>query len=199
VCAAPVVGGAVDLAGHVARFGETLAVLTTGGTQPHVLGGRAMILGPRDLSAHTLAHEFGHILGFEDSYLRGFRNLGEDGYAIIELIPDRTDVMASSGIGTAQERHFAQLVANLKADRAMRAGLAAMYEQRNPAAAIPRFREAMANRPGHYGATFQLAKALDQAGDSSAAVPIWKRMLEMARAQGDEATAKLVRTRLGIP
>ena len=198
-CSAPAMGAAVDLPTHVARFGDTLAVLTTGGTQPHVLGGRAMILGPRDVTGRTLAHEFGHLLGFDDSYLRGFRSLGEDGFAIIELIPDRSDIMASSGIGATQPRHFEQLVANLKADRAMRAGLAAMYEQKNPRAAIPRFLETLANRPDHYGATFQLAKALDQAGDSTTALPIWKRMLDMAVQQGDEATAKLVRSRLGIP
>jgi len=198
-CSAPPMGAPIDLPSHVARFGDTLAILTTGGTQPHVLGGRAMILGPRDLTGRTLGHEFGHILGFDDSYLRGFRNLGEDGFAIIELIPDRRDIMASSGIGATQTRHFEQLVANLKADRAMKAGLVAMYEQKNPRAAIPRFLETLANRPDHYGATFQLAKALDQAGDSTSALPIWKRMLDMARAQGDEATVKLVRSRLGIP
>jgi hypothetical protein len=198
-CTAPATGAAIDLPSHIARFGDTVAVFTTGGTQPYVLGFRAMILGPRDLTGRTLGHEFGHILGFDDAYLRGFRNLGDDGYAIIELIPDRSDIMASSGIGATQPRHFEQLVANLRADRAMKAGLTAMYEQRNARAAVPKFREALANRPDHYGATFQLAKALDQSGDSTDALPIWKRMLDMARAQGDEATATLVRSRLGIP
>jgi hypothetical protein len=198
-CAPPERGATLDLPAHVARFPASLAVLTTGGTQPYVLGGRAMILGPRDLAPRTLAHEFGHILGFDDAYLRGYRNLADDGYAIIELIPDRSDVMASSGVGVTLPRHFAQLVANLRAERAMKAGLSAMYERNAPRAAVPLFREVLANFPEHYGATYQLAKALDQSGDSASALPVWKRMLDLARAAGDSATLQSVKSRLGIP
>ena len=198
-CAPPARGAAIDLTSHVARFPANLAVLTTGGTQPHVLFGRSMILGPRDLTPRTLAHEFGHVLGFDDAYLRGARALGADGYAVIELIPDRADIMASSGIGDAQARHFEQLVANLRADRAMRSGLAAMYERNDPRSAVVSFREVLGNRPDHYGAIFQLAKALDQTGDSVTARPQWLRMLDLARAQGDSATLAVVKRRLGIP
>jgi hypothetical protein len=198
-CAAPARGAVVDIPTHVARFPASLAVLTTGGTQPHVIGGRAMILGPRDLSARTLAHEFGHILGFDDAYLRGFRNLGADGYAIIELIPDRADLMASSGFGEAQPRHFAQLVAALRANSAMKVGLAMLYERHDPRTAVVFFREVLSNRPDHYGATFQLAKALDQSGDSTVALSVWKRVLDLAQAQGDTATITAAKSRLGIP
>jgi hypothetical protein len=158
-----------------------------------------MILGPRDLSARTLAHEFGHILGFDDAYLRGFRNLGADGYAIIELIPDRADLMASSGFGEAQPRHFAQLVAALRANSAMKVGLAMLYERHDPRTAVVFFREVLSNRPDHYGATFQLAKALDQSGDSTVALSVWKRVLDLAQAQGDTATITAAKSRLGIP
>lgn len=198
-CAPPSPGAAVDLPSHIARFPATLAVLTTGGTQPHVIGGRSMILGPRDLSRKTLGHEFGHILGFDDAYLRGYRSLGSDGYAIIEWIPDRDDIMAASGIGFTQPRHFLQLVANLRSDRAMKAGLQAFYDQKNPRAAVALFGEALTNRPDHYGATFQLAKALDQAGDSTAAVPMWRRVLEMARTARDSTTAAIAAGRLRVP
>ena len=198
-CAPPARGATIDLPAHVARFPASLAVLTTAGTQPYVLGGRAVILGPRDLAPRTLAHEFGHILGFDDAYLRGYRNLGNDGYAIIELSPDRADIMASSGVGVTLPRHFAQLVANLKAERAMKAGLSAMYERKAFRAAVPLFREVLANRPDHYGATFQLAKALDQSGDSASALPVWKHMLDLARSAGDSATLQSVKSRLGIP
>jgi hypothetical protein len=198
-CSPPARGTMIDLTSHLARFPADTAVITTGGTQPYVLDGRSLILGPRDLSARTLGHEFGHILGFDDAYLRGYRSLGEDGYAIIEFIPDRADIMASSGFGETQPRHFAQLVANLKADRAMRAGLAAMYERRDPKTAAVFFREALSNRADHYGATFQLAKALDQSGDSSSALPVWRRMLDLAHAQGDSATAAIAQRRVGIP
>jgi hypothetical protein len=198
-CTPPARGAVIDPAAHAARFPADLAVLTTGGTQPYVLAGRAMILGPRDLGARTLAHEFGHILGFDDAYLRGYRPLGGDGYAIIELVPDRADIMASSGVGESQPRHFEQLVANLVADRSMKAGLAAMYDRKDPRAAATLFRDVLAHRADHYGATFQLAKALDQSGDSSAALPVWRRMLDMAVAQGDSATIATARRRVGIP
>jgi hypothetical protein len=198
-CAPPARGTAIDLPSHVARFPAAFAVLTTGGTQPHVIAGRAMILGPRELSARTLAHEFGHILGFDDAYLRGFRNLGTDGYAILELIPDRTDIMAASGFGEAQSRHLIQLAANLRANTAMKVGLAMMYDRHDPRAAVVFFRQVLSDRPDHYGATFQLAKALDQSGDTTLSVPIWKRMLDLAQAQGDTTTIRAAKRRLGIP
>jgi hypothetical protein len=198
-CAPPARGSAIDIASHVARFPLEHALLTTGGTQPHVLAGRAMILGPRDLSERTLGHEFGHILGFEDAYLRGFRSLGADGYAVIEYIPDRSNIMASSGFGAAVPAHYAQLVANLRAERAMKAGLAAMYERRDARAAAALFREVLTNRADHYGATFQLAKALDQSGDSTAALPVWRRILDLARTAGDSTTAAIATLRIRVP
>ena len=158
-----------------------------------------MILGPRDLSERTLGHEFGHILGFEDAYLRGSRSLGSDGYAIIEYIPDRSNIMASSGFGASVPAHYTQLVANLRAERAMKAGLVAMYERRDARAAAPLFREVLTNRVDHYGATFQLAKALDQSGDSTAALPVWRRMLDLARNAGDSTTAAIASRRLRVP
>jgi hypothetical protein len=198
-CAPPARGSAIDIASHVTRFPAGLAVLTTGGTQPHVLAGRSMILGPRDLSERTLGHEFGHILGFEDEYLRGFRPLGPDGYAIIEYIPDRSNVMAASEFGASVPAQHAQLVANLRAERAMKAGLAAMYERKDARAAAALFRDVLTNRADHYGATFQLAKALDQSGDSTAALPAWRRILELARTAGDSTTVAIASSRIRIP
>lgn len=198
-CRAPAAGSAIDLPTHLARFPAGRAVLTTGGTQPHVIGGRAIILGPRDISARTLGHEFGHVLGFDDAYLRGSRDLGPDGFAIVELVPDRMDIMASPGFGSTLPRHFEQLAANVRADRAMKAGLDAMYQKGDPARAVTLFREVLSYRDDHYGATFQLARALDRSGDSTAAVPVWKRMLELAIKTNDIATATTVRTRLGKP
>jgi hypothetical protein len=198
-CAPPARGSAIDIASHVARFPAGLAVLTTGGTQPHVLAGRSMVLGPRDLSERTLGHEFGHILGFEDEYLRGFRSLGPDGYAIIEYIPDRSNIMAASAFGASVPAHYTQLVSNLRAERAMKAGLAAMYDRSDARAAVPLFREVLTNRVDHYGATFQLAKALDQSGDSTAALPVWRRILDLARAAGDSTTAGIASTRIRVP
>jgi hypothetical protein len=87
------------------------------------------------------------LLGFDDAYPRGRRDLGADGFAIVELIPDWGDVMASPGFGAVGRRHFEQLDANLMADRAMRAGLAAMYERRDAPEAVLRFREVLTSGP----------------------------------------------------
>jgi hypothetical protein len=198
-CAPPADGAAIDVAAHVARFPAGAAVLTTGAAQAQVVGGRAFVLGPRDVAPRTLAHEFGHLLGFDDAYLRGGRNLGADGFEIVELVPNRQDVMASPGFGSVLPRHFEQLEDNVKADGAMRAGLAAMYERGDAPTAVRLFRAVLGHRPDHYGATFQLAKSLDRSGDSTTATIVWKRMLDMAIAQHDEATVKTVRSRLGIP
>jgi hypothetical protein len=198
-CSPPAAGSTIDVAAHIARFPAGFAVLTTGATQPQVIGGRALVLGPRDVTPRTLAHEFGHLLGFDDAYLRGQRDLGPDGFAIVELVPNRLDVMASPGYGSVLPRHFRQLEPNLRAGVAMRAGLAALYDRHDPHAAAGLFRETLRLRPDHYGATFQLAKALDQGGDSVTATVVWKRMLELATAQHDEATVKTVRSRLGLP
>jgi tetratricopeptide repeat protein len=61
-------------------------------------------------------------------------------------------------------RHFEELVAATAVQAAMRAGLDALYQRNDPAAAVARFREVLARNPTHYGATLQLAKALDRSG-----------------------------------
>jgi hypothetical protein len=50
------------------------------------------------------------------------------------------------------------------ADAAMKAGLDAMYTRQDAEAAVRHFRRVLELNPAHYGATFQLAKALDAAG-----------------------------------
>ena len=47
-------------------------------------------------------------------------------------------------------------------DAAMKAGLDALYGRKDPAAAIVEFRKVLEMNPSHYGASFQLASALDQ-------------------------------------
>ena len=54
----------------------------------------------------------------------------------------------------------------------------------------------LARNPNHYGATFQLAVALDQAGKKAEARPIWEKMLKLAEAAKDKETADNVRDRL---
>ena len=64
-------GAHIDVRAQVAKFPEDGAVLTTGAQTTYSLVGRYIALGPGDLSTRTLAHEFGHVLGFRDGYVRG--------------------------------------------------------------------------------------------------------------------------------
>jgi tetratricopeptide (TPR) repeat protein len=81
-------------------------------------------------------------------------------------------------------------------DAAMNAGLAALYEKKEPAAAVVEFRKTLELNPNHYGATFQLAKALDQAGRPAEARPFWEKALRMAEGFKDVQTAAIARERL---
>lgn len=78
----------------------------------------------------------------------------------------------------------------------MAQGLDALYKKRDPATAIARFREVLAQNPEHYGATFQLAVAFDLAGDVRSSRPLWERMAQMADGAGDTKTADAARNRL---
>jgi len=78
----------------------------------------------------------------------------------------------------------------------MKVGLAALYERHDPAAAAVAFRKVLERNAAHYGATFQLASALDAAGKRSEARPVWEKVLAMAERYDDRATAATARTRL---
>ena len=81
-------------------------------------------------------------------------------------------------------------------EESMRAGLDALYKQRDPNAAIPNFRKVLELNPNHYGATYQLATALDAAGARDEARPLWEKMLKMAEGANDKPTADTARARL---
>ena len=78
----------------------------------------------------------------------------------------------------------------------MQLGLDALYQRKNPDAAAAHFRAVLAHHPDHYGATYQLAAALDMAGRPAEARPLWTKMLGMAEGIGDTKTADAARTRL---
>src|SRR5262249_38826895 len=81
-------------------------------------------------------------------------------------------------------------------DGLMREGLDGLYRRRNPADAVERFRAVLAAMPTHYGATYQLARALDDAGRPAEALPLWRRMLTMAEASHDPPTIATCRERI---
>jgi tetratricopeptide (TPR) repeat protein len=89
----------------------------------------------------------------------------------------------------------ARLAARAPADP-MAAGLDALHVKRDPLTAAARFREVLAQNPEHYGATYQLATALDQASKPAESRPVWEKMLRMASAIGDATTIADARARL---
>jgi hypothetical protein len=103
-------GTRIDVRAHATRFPEGGAVVTTGAQATHSLVGRYVALAPGDLSTRTLAHEFGHILGFRDGYIRGYRDLGDRGFEILELTSVFDDIMSAPREGHVQAEHFKLLV-----------------------------------------------------------------------------------------
>jgi len=81
----------------------------------------------------------------------------------------------------------------------MSAGLHALYSGREPNVAIVQFRKVLEKNPNHYGATFQLAMALDRAGKPNDARPVWEQVLKMAEENKDKDTANTARARLAKP
>ena len=106
---APKRGDRLDVSDHLKRFPAGGAVLTTGALTTHVQN-HAIILGPHPIAPRVLAHEFGHILGFRDLYVRGYSNLGENGFQVLEVVADPADIMASTAQGRVLHSHFIQLV-----------------------------------------------------------------------------------------
>ena len=195
-CAPPAKGEHINLAAHVARFPADGAVFTTGAASLQLTAERAIVLGPHDVAPRTLAHEFGHVLGFPDAYLRGYKDAGADGFQVLEFVPNYDDIMASPGAGSVLARHFKELIAAREIQTLMETGLDDLYKREDPSGAAACFRQVLARNPEHYGATLQLAKALDRAGKPDEALAVWRKMLGMAEAIGDAETVGTVRARL---
>jgi hypothetical protein len=107
-------GARIDVRAHAARFPEDGAVLTSGAQTTHSLVGRYVALATGDLSTRALAHEFGHILGFRDGYIRGYRDLGDQGFEILELTSVFDDIMSAPREGNVQAAHFRLMIENLR-------------------------------------------------------------------------------------
>jgi hypothetical protein len=103
-------GARIEVRAHASKFPKDGAVLTTGAQTTHSLVGRYVALAPGDLSVRTLAHEFGHVLGFRDGYIRGYRDLGERGFEILELTSVFDDIMSAPREGHVQAAHFKLLL-----------------------------------------------------------------------------------------
>ena len=102
-------GDRMNIQKHVDHFPGDAAILTTGARTTHV-DGRAIILGPHDITKRVLAHELGHILGFRDAYFRGYKDLAEDGFQVLEIVADSNDIMGAPATGAVLRRHFEKLI-----------------------------------------------------------------------------------------
>jgi tetratricopeptide (TPR) repeat protein len=78
----------------------------------------------------------------------------------------------------------------------MAAGLDALYERHDPLGAIAQFQKVLQRMPTHYGATYQLAAALDAARRPREARPLWEKVLTMAESYSDRRTVEVARNRL---
>ncbi|HEX6164482.1 MAG TPA: tetratricopeptide repeat protein [Vicinamibacterales bacterium] len=78
----------------------------------------------------------------------------------------------------------------------MKAGLDALYTRGDAAAAVVEFRKVLAINPTHYGATYQLATALDRSGRPNEARPLWESVVKMAEQYKDLQTLATARNRL---
>ena len=78
----------------------------------------------------------------------------------------------------------------------MALGLDLMYRQNNPSAAADQFRKVLSKNPTHYGATYQLATALDRLGRRVESRALWEKVLGMAQTYKDTKTAETARARL---
>ena len=159
---------------------------------------RGIIVGPHDIARNVLAHEFGHMLGFVDRYFRGYRDRGPEGFEVLEVVIDPEDIM--SGGGQVGRHHFERILSarleTTRQDLTMKAGLDALYTRRDPEEAAAQFRKVLGWNPNHYGATFQLAMALEHGAKRGEARPWWEKALKMAEGYHDKATAAAARARL---
>jgi hypothetical protein len=70
------------------------------------------------LSRNTLAHEFAHLLGFDDTYVRGFdgETGGPFGVVLVEWTGLADDLMGWPAGGRVSERMIARLIEAYGAD-----------------------------------------------------------------------------------
>jgi hypothetical protein len=105
-------GAAIDLDAHLALFPGCHFVLTTGASGTSAITGKHIVLGTDPVSSHTLAHEFGHLLGFEDAYVRGYDGDPGDpfGVVLVEWSGLKDDLMGDPGGGQVSDEMIETLI-----------------------------------------------------------------------------------------
>ena len=108
----PARGATIDVDRHRERFPMLALVFTTGAESTHAWQGRSVLLGSAPVTRRTLAHEFGHLLGFDDAYVRGFDGdpRGAYGVVLVEWSGLKDDLMGNPGTGRVTEAMIDQLI-----------------------------------------------------------------------------------------
>jgi len=108
----PPMGRALDRDEHLSRFPKDALVFTTGVESTLALTGRAVILGCCEIAPRVLAHEFGHLLGFDDAYLRGFEGDPDGAYGavLVEWVGLFDDLMGHPAGGDVSRAMLEQLL-----------------------------------------------------------------------------------------
>jgi hypothetical protein len=108
----PARGSAINLKKHIAHFPPDKLIVSTGGASTHARTGRNITLGPNPTTKRILAHEFGHLLGFSDAYLRSYRGDPEDPYGVVflEWTGLIDNLMGSPGKGRVTEEMIERLI-----------------------------------------------------------------------------------------
>lgn len=109
----PPAGELVDQDAHLARFPEGALVLTTGVASTVAMMNRAILLGTDPIRPRELAHEFGHLVGFQDAYLRTYEGdaNGPYGLRLVEWDGLLDDLMGDSTGGVVDDGMVARLLA----------------------------------------------------------------------------------------
>jgi tetratricopeptide (TPR) repeat protein len=100
-----------------------------------------------------------------------------------------SELAANNLVLLQQEKAVAD---SARTEQLMQSGMNQLYTQKNPQAAVEQFRQVLALNPEHYGANYQLAAALQEAGEVDHARLQWIKALDMARAIEDEQTEALI-------
>jgi Tfp pilus assembly protein PilF len=111
-----------------------------------------------------------------------------------KVLKNAENARDSTTAGTARSRLAAPDTASQSAMMAL--GLDLLYKRNDAAAAADQFRKVLERNPTHYGASYQLATALDKAGQAAQARPVWEKVLGMAVTYKDDRTAAAARNRL---
>src|SRR5439155_8901572 len=116
------------------------------------------------------------------------RPLWEKALAMARTYDDRDTVArAEERLARPDERSVEDL---------MKQGLDALYKEKSYEPAIADFRRVLEQMPTHYGATYQLATALDRAGRPAEARSLWEKVVTMAGQYQDAGTLETARARL---